>query len=136
MIRDAVEQDIPQLLKIGEKFHSLGQLPCKFDHAAMQDLFLRLMNDENSCLFISEGGTIGGLLSPYYCDPKWVMAVELFWWSEDRNGLKLLSRFEEWSEEKKAKEVRMTSMDIYPRAGEILGKLGYRAAEISHTKVI
>lgn len=132
-MRFATLDDMPRLLAWGEEFHKASGMPCRFDPDAVEAFLAGLI--ENGAVIVSDTGMIGGLLSPAYCDPEWIMAVELFWWAE-KDGLALLRAFEEWAAENGANEVRMTSLAALPRADGILRRKGYAAAEISYRKVI
>ena len=135
MIRQATHDDTPAIIAMGRKFHAQSGQPMAFDDAAAGALVSGLIDSDRGAIFISDGGMIGGALSPAYCDPAWIMAVELFWWAE-RDGLALLKAFEEWAADMGAKEVRMTTLAALPRAASIMKRRGYAASEISHSKVI
>lgn len=132
-MRKATAADIPRLIEMGRKFHAQSQLPFGFDPVAVENLLTALAI--NGAVIVSDHGAIGGVLNPAYCDPRWIMAVELFWWAE-KDGLSLLRAFEEWAAEMGANEVRMTSLASLPRADAILRRKGYAATEISYSKVI
>lgn len=134
-MRHATEDDIPRLLAWGRLFHEAGGLRCAYDEETVAGLLRNLIASDAGVVIVSDTGFIGGLLSPAYCDPKWVMAVELFWWAE-KNGLQLLHKFEEWASDMGAQEVRMTSLAELPRADGILRRKGYAPLEISYQKVI
>lgn len=136
MIRGAKISDFYPLLQICEKFHKMSQLPCNFDHAAMCETFSRLIEDDNSCLFLSEGGTIGGTITNPYCDPNYKIAVELFWFADDKQGLPLLRAFERWAKSKQANEIRMSTLSNIPKSAKLLSLLGYKPTEISHTRQV
>ena len=135
MIGPASHEDIPRLVAMGQKFHGMSGQAAPFDPDAVAGLLGQMIDSPAAVVLASDDGVIGGALSPAYCAPQWLMAVELFWWAE-RGGLRLLSEFEKWAQEIGAHEVRMTSLSAYPRAAEILSRRGYAASEISHTKVI
>lgn len=120
---------------MGQKFHAMSGQACPFDPEAFSDLIGRMIKTPSAVVLKSDAGMIGGVLSPAYCAPQWVMAVEVFWWAE-RGGLGLLRAFEEWAREQGAQEVRMTSLSANPRAGKVLARRGYAVSEISHAKVI
>lgn len=134
-MRQATADDIPRLKEFGRRFHALSGVPCRFDDEAVTKLLAGMVEADNAAIIMSENGAIGGVLSPAYCDPQWIMAVELFWWAE-RDGLALLRAFEEWAVGKGAQEVRMTSLAALPRADGILKRKGYGPIEISYQKVI
>lgn len=132
-MREARLNDIPRLLEWGRKFHEASKAPFGFNDEAVALFLADLM--ERGAVIMSDTGMIGGVLSPAYCDPEWIMAVEMFWWAE-RDGLALLKAFEDWAAENGASEVRMTSLAALPRADAILQRKGYEAMEISYQKVV
>lgn len=113
----------------------MSEMAAPFDGTAISDMLASLMASSHGAVLIGDAGVIGGALLPAYCAPSWVIAVEMFWWAES-GGLRLLRAFEDWAREAGASEVRMTSLAAQPRAAEILSRRGYKAAEISHSKVI
>jgi hypothetical protein len=135
VIREAVSADIPRIVEMGSRFHAASGIRAGYDEAAVGQLLAGLIASDSGCLFVSDFGMIGGALIPAYCDPSWIMAVEMFWWAE-RDGLSLLHRFEEWAAEHGAHEVRMTSLASLPRADAILRRKGFAPTEISYQKVI
>ena len=134
MIRAATAQDVPRIVEMGQRFHTAASLPMRFDAGAVAEMLSGMVASDSAALLVSDYGMIGGVLAPAYCDPAWVMAVELFWWA-DRDGLALLRAFETWGRENGAHEIRMTSLAALPRADAILRRKGYAATEISYAKV-
>lgn len=130
-MRTATADDIPALVAMGKRFHAQSRQPMRYDEAAIAALLGKMAGS----VFMHEHGCIGGVLAPAYCDPQWIMAVELFWWA-DRDGLQLLRAFEEWAVESGANEIRMTSLASLPRADVLLRRKGYAATEISYSRVI
>lgn len=133
MIRPATPEDIPALVDMGRKFHAASQMPMGFDPQAVEAFLGQLIPQGG--VFIGPRGAIGGALAPAYCDPAWVMAVELFWWAEG-GGMGLLRAFEAWAVESGAREVRMTSLAALERADRLLRLVGYSPVEISYQKVL
>lgn len=117
---------------MGRRFFTASGLPGDFDPAAFGAMLDRI--DADGGLFTSPRGMIGGVISPAWCAPNWLAAVELFWWAEDGQGLRLLRRFEAWARERGANEIRMTTLASMPSAERALR--GYLRAETSWTRVI
>jgi GNAT superfamily N-acetyltransferase len=134
-VRPATAEDIPALLTMTEAFHAASQLPCAFNRDAMAGVLARMIDADEATVLMTDRGLIGGMLNPAYCDPSWVYAVEMFWWSQG-DGMALLRAFEEWALHAGANEVRMTSLAALPRADGILRRVGYAPAEISYSKVV
>jgi len=134
MIREATKEDLPALLEMGLKFHAMSGHPMGFDGDAVSAFMISLIDNEAGCLLMTDKGAIGGVLAPAWCDPEWLMAIELFWWAEG-GGLKLMSEFEKWAESRGANEARMTSLAAHHRAADLLQLKGYAPSEISFSKV-
>jgi len=134
-VRKATFDDIPALLDMFKKFHAVSGQPMAFNREATADFVASLIGSASGAAIVSDTGMIGGVLAPAYCDPDWMMAIELFWWAE-RDGMALLRAFEDWGREVGAQEVRMTSLSELPRADAILRRKGYDPAEVSYSRVL
>lgn len=117
---------------MGRRFHQASAAPFGF----VDEAFLAVMDKcaEAGGLFQTEGGFLAGMIVPTMCDPNWKMAVELAWWAEDRQGLRLLGDFEKWARKNGANEIRMTTLAALPAADSIMHRRGYKPAETSWTK--
>ena len=135
-VRRATHDDIPRLVVMGRKFHEKAEIPAPYSEAATSNLLAGLIDSPDGAVFVTDAGMIGGMLAPAYCSTDWRMAVELFWWAEDRSGLRLLAMFEKWAQNSGANEIRMTTIAGLETATRILDRRGYRPIEISHIKVI
>lgn len=135
MIRPATQGDIPALLEMGRVFHAESGMAFRFDERAVEDFLGRMIESDGAVVLMTDRGGIGGVLTPAYCDPAWVYAVELFWWARG-DGLALLREFERWAQQAGAAEVRMTSLAALPRADRILRRVGYAPAEVSYSKAV
>lgn len=136
MIRTATHDDIPRLVEMGAAFHDASGQPFSYNEDATELLLKSMIDLPTATVIRSDNGLIGGMLNPAYCDPSWIMAVELFWWATDKQGVKLLSAFEEWAKSQGAHEVRMTTLEDMPGADKIMARRGYKATEISYQRVI
>lgn len=137
MIRPATASDIPRLLAMGEGFSDKARLieHVGYDAASMGKTFAWMVGDENCCVFIGENGAIGGMKSPHPFNHSHWIAQELFWWSEGREGLRLLDAFEAWATET-CGTVRMICLEaINPeRMGKLYGRRGYEPLEHGYIK--
>jgi GNAT superfamily N-acetyltransferase len=134
-VRPATAADIPALVDMGQAFHTASQLPCAYGRDIMAGVFARMIEADSAAVLMTDRGMFCGMLNPAYCDPSWVYAVEVMWWSRG-DGMALLRAFEEWAQQAGAKEIRMTSLAALPRADRILRHVGYSPAEISYSKVV
>lgn len=133
-VRLAKAQDMQRLLHYGEKFHTLSQLPCGFSRDAFADTLNCLMSAKDKTVLVTDGGMIGGAIIPAYCDPDWRIAVEMFWYSQDGHGLKLMNAFERWAFDNGANEVRMSAISALEKASRIYTMRGYTKTEESWAK--
>ena len=136
MIREASEADIPALVRMGEAFNKASGTPAKFNRDDAASAARNLIASPSGVVLVSEAGMIGGMMAPAYFNSDWVMAVELFWWAEDRRGLRLLGAFEKWAIESGANEVRMTTLGAIKGPERIPERRGYAPCEISYQKVL
>lgn len=136
MIREATVEDIPRLLEMGEKFAARARLEehVGYDPASMEKTFRALIENEAFCLFVGERGAIGGVKAPHPFNHARTIAEEQFWWSEGREGLRLLAKFEEWAGESVI--VMKTLEAVEPeRTGRLFERRGYTPLERSFVKV-
>lgn len=136
MIREATEADLAAVIDMGRKFHAAAKVQAPYSEAATKRTLRHLMASPEGVLLVSDSGMIGGGIAPAYCADNWKIAVEMFWWAEDRQGLRLLKAFEDWAVGQGVNEIRMTTIEGLDGAGRILERKGYRPTEISHGKVI
>jgi len=139
MIRPATEGDIPRLLAMGAKFAERARLNdhVGYDPASMEQTFRAMIERDEFCLFVGDGGAIGGIVAPHPFNFAQNIADELFWWSEGREGLALLAAYEEWAAGFGA-VVRMTALEAVEveRMVKIFARRGYRPLERAFVKVI
>ncbi len=138
MIREAVADDLPEIMAMLAHLQMASGALGKFDEDAVKATVIKMMEGEGSVVFRSERGLIAGFVMPAWDSPGWLMAVEFAWWAEDGRWMALLRRFEEWAREQGAGEVRMSSK-IGPRSGRIMKvfqRAGYEPREVCYRKVI
>ena len=137
MIRPASLSDIPRLLEMGAKFAAKARLAdhVGYDPADMAECFAALINGGHP-VFIGEAGAIGATSTPHPFNKAHIVAQELFWWSEGREGLRLLKALEDWCEAN-CHSLRMIALEaVEPeRTGRLYMKRGYEPLEHSYLKV-
>ena len=138
MIREATLDDIPALLDMGAKFAERADLAAHvgYDPASMAATFAAMIERDEFCLFIGDAGALGGMVAPHPFNHAQAIADELFWWSEGRDGLRLLEAYEEWATERGA-IVRMTALEaVNPdRMQKFYERRGYRPLERAFVRV-
>jgi hypothetical protein len=134
MIRRATQEDMSQMLVIGEKFCAAAGQP--LNREALERSLTVLLQSDNAAIFVNEdvSGIIAGLLFPSFFSGE-LIAQELFWWAQSE-GLSLLKHFEEWAQAAGASQVIMLCLDsIEPeRVAKIYQRRGYSALEHSFTR--
>ena len=135
MIRRATAADLDRLTEWGARFHAASGMAAPYDAQATRGFVAGLIDSPQAVVLVHDAGMIGGVLSPAYCAPGWLIAVELFWWAE-RDGMALLRAFEAWAQDAGADEIRMTTLAALPRAAKLMARGGYAPAETSYSKVI
>lgn len=138
MIREATLSDIPVLLAMWERFAEVAKLSehVGYDPESMGKSFAFMIEDENCIVLLSENGAIGGQKAPHPFNHAHWIAQELFWWSEGRDGLRLLTAFEQWSRDH-CHSLRMIALDaVEPvRTGELYQRLGFNPLEHGYIKI-
>lgn len=134
MIRAAEEGDIPEVIRLLLDFHAympLRDIP--YDLPALNTFVAHLI--ENGAIFLSEDGICGGLLSPMYFNPSYVVGVELFWWAP-KEGRALRQVFEAWARECGASAVQFSALgdDRLPAVTRLYRKAGFTPAEMTFFK--
>jgi hypothetical protein len=138
VIREAVPEDIPRLLEYGARFADRAKLSehVGYDAADMDRTFRLMIDAPEHVVFVSDAGAIGGMSGPHPFNYKHIIAQEVFWWSEGRDGLRLFHAFREWAQDK-AHSLRMITLEaVEPeRTGRLYERLGYAPLEHSYVKV-
>ena len=137
MIRRAKLEDIPALLEMGQRFAKKANLSdhVGYDPASMADTFERMIA-ANEPLFMTDTGAIGALTFPHPFNHAHKGAQELFWWSEGRDGLRLLKALTDYCETHCDSLSMITLEAIKPEAtGRLYERLGFKPLEHSYVKV-
>lgn len=147
MIRPATLDDIPEIARLGGRFHEQAQWGDIFPYSVADcaaSLAHFMASDAFICLVADEGGIVGmtaGAVSPLYFNHGHMSGEELFWWVDPAKGsqgigLRLLSALEDAARAKGCQSWQMKS--IARLNGERMGKLyarrGYRASELTYIK--
>lgn len=138
MIREATIDDIPRLLEMGQAFAERAELNAHvgYDPASMALTFGAMIESPSYCLFVSDTGAIGGVVGPHPFNHEQPIADEIFWWSEGRDGVRLLEAYEEWATAQGA-VVRMTALEaVEPdRMAKFYKRRGYVPLERAYVRV-
>lgn len=147
-IRRATEHDADALFGMARKFVAFA--PYR-DSLTVTDDELRAIITyftANATVFVADeaGSAIGmlvGILAPVWYAPSCKVATELAWWvePEHRGGtaaIRLMQAFEKWAQDEHAVMCSMSNLEINDggRVISMLGRMGYKLTEQSHTKRI
>lgn len=137
-IRLATPEDIPTLVRMGERFHAAVYakfMPFNADKIAYT--VAHLLDQPGGAVFVASVydvlvGTIGMWAFEHPISGEKV-ASEVFWWSEDgRSGLRLYHHGEQWAREQGATMFQMTAPN--QRVADFYGRLGLVQIETVHQK--
>ncbi len=128
-VRPATEADFPMMVELGARFHAASDEGGEFCPRVFTD-FLRLLLSDG-CIFVSERGMIGGLVSPSPWAKDHLIAMEAFWWAEDGRGMSLVRAYEAWAKSVGAGSICMGFIEATEpkRVEKILRECGYRLLE-------
>ena len=143
MIRDATEDDIPDLLVMGQKFFDLAGWPeiAEWDDASVTATLNHLIGSADGVLLaIDHGkdglvGMAGALLYPFYFNSAHRTGQELFWWVEPaargREALELFDALEGRARQQGAMSFKMGTVEGLRSATleRYYRRRGYRASE-------
>jgi hypothetical protein len=137
VIRPASSADIPKLLEMGETFSQKAKLAdhVGYDPDSMAETFAALIEGGHP-VFIGDSGAIGATSTRHPFNRAHIIAQELFWWSEGREGLRLLSALEEWCAVH-CHSLRMITLEaVEPeRTGRLYQRRGYAPLEHGYVRV-
>lgn len=136
MIREATIEDIPRLLAMGKTFAAKARLEdhVGYDPESMAKTFETMIERDEFALFIGEHGAIGGMRAPHPFNYASELVDEVFWWSEGREGIRLLAELEAWAD---GAVMRVSALEaVEPeRVGRLLARRGYAPLERAFVKV-
>ena len=136
MIREATTEDIPEIMALlAHLMMSSGALG-KFDEDAARAGAINIIEGEDSVMFRSRRGLIAGFTMSAWHSPGWLMAVEMWWWAEDKQWIPLLRAFEKWARDRGADEIRIsaTAGPENNQIQRIFSRVGFEPSEICYRK--
>ena len=123
MVRQATASDYPSIIEMGQRFHKMSpwsDMP--FSKEVMVATLERMTDNDAAVIYVNGTGVIGGVVAAgmYFGGEK--IAQELFWFA-DKDGIELLTAFEDWSEKKGASGVLMSAIPDDERPERIMNAL-------------
>jgi len=138
MIRNATLSDIPRLLDMGDRFADRARLAdhVGWDRESGEKTFRYLIESPDGVLVISDDGAAGGLAHPHPFNLSMRVGQEMFWWSEGKGGLALLTALEDEARSIGVLYWTMITLEaIRPQAtGKLYQRRGYTPLEHSYIK--
>ena len=122
---------------MGEGFSKLANLSehVGYEPESMKETF-RAMIEGGHPVFISDTGAIGATQTQHPFNASHITAQELFWWSEGRDGLRLLKALTVLCEEHCNRLIMITLEAVEPeRTGKLYERQGFAPLEHSYVKV-
>lgn len=137
MIRLATQEDMPELLRMGELFfNASGYAEMTAINLSDTEVLLDKLIEAGTLLTDGKGGMIGFVIFPLFMNASYFVAQELFWWvDEDQRksglGIELLSKAEELSKEYGANQMIMLSLKKLDgdRVSKLYKSRGYQERE-------
>ena len=140
MIRDAGLDDIPALLEMGRRFAWKAgfQDHIGFDDASVVGTLTALIEQDNGVCLIGDESMMGAVLYPHPFNKQHIAATELFWFSEGREGLSMLSVMEERVRDSGASSFTMATMEVVnaERMGRLYQARGFIPLDKNYIKVL
>lgn len=105
------------------------------NHKKLEQYLTGLLVSEHGVVLRTDTGAITGV---HVSDPcrDWEVLVETAWYSEGRDGLRLLGAFEQRGVELGLDEVRMTTLEVNSGVERVLKRRGYSIMETSHRLIL
>lgn len=139
MIREAREEDIPQIVRMGRSaFESGGyQHFVDFDAFSAAESARAFIDSPDVAFVVMEGliGMAAALVAPFYFNRAKLFAQEIFWWVEHARETKsMIMGLEAASKEKGASVLMIPSLTA--STSRLYQRMGYRPMELYHMKVL
>jgi hypothetical protein len=135
VIRRATADDVPEMVRLCAEFHAYSPYRdvAEFDPEGFAAFAAGVI--ERGVAFMSEEGTLGGVLTSPYFNPGVVFAAELFWWAR-KGGQQLRAAFEDWGRENGAVAVQFSGLadERAPTITRVFRRAGYEPVELAFMK--
>lgn len=126
--------------EFARRFHALSVWKDEaFDADAVSDFLDALEANPNGFFKITSGGVVGGVLMPLWFAPSSVLAVELFWYAEEKGeGARLREAFEAWAHESGAAQIVFSALADERESvlRRVMSRSGYTPYEIGFRKKV
>jgi len=134
MVRDCDLSDLEHLMDLAIGFND-KHYDVKLNRGKTYQYLRNLIQSEDAVVLCTGTGAIVGVKIDDPCR-DWTVLVETAWYSEGRDGLRLLRAFEQRGRDMEVDEVRMTTLAVNSGVSPVLERLGYLEIETSHRLLI
>lgn len=144
MIRQATLKDLPQLHRMGRRFHEVSGYAevSEYDPESVDPVFRGMI--ETGTLFTDgQSGFLGFIVFPIFFDNSVTAAQELFWWVDEnarstKLGVELLDAYEKRAKEMGASVVMAGSLSALDsvKVNHLYLKRGYKSLDTSYMRSI
>lgn len=128
-VRRALLSDIPQIVDLVERLVVATSMPQAMDRDWTAATLAGLISSPGGAVWISAQGFLAASVTRTVISPD-LIAQEHGWYSEDRQGLRLLRAYEAWAVVMGARCIQVST----GFGGPDLARLGYRATELAWVK--
>ena len=144
MIRAAITDDLPNLLRMSESFFNASGYEdiTTFDNSDSKELLIKLI-DLGTIITDGKSAMLGFVIFPMFMNKSTIMSQELFWWVDEdargtSTGIKLLKMAEQISKDSGATVMNMLSLEDLDgeKVNKMYSKLGYKRKEQSYMRVL
>lgn len=141
MIREAVIEDIPVMVKLGKEFFDFTELGriTEYDADSAAKTFKALIENEMATILLIEidGKVVGGagaVLSPFYFNLNHITGQEFFWFVSEKyrgtkESLKLFNALEGWAKDQGANSFFMIALKCNDGIKKLYEHKGYYEQE-------
>lgn len=133
-VRDCTLADLSFLLEKAHAFNS-RYYGIPLNPEKLEQYLTGLIVAEQGVVLRTDTGAITGVNISDPCR-DWEVLVETAWYSEGRDGLRLLAAFEQRGLEWGLDEVRMTTLEVNSGVERVLKRRGYSVMETSHRLIL
>ena len=139
MIKKATLEDLQHIVDMGIEFVESLAMPIPYSELDLALTAKQLVTGDNSAVFITDGGMVGGDIMPFFLNRQVHVVQERFWWvnPENRNsgvGKALREAFEDWAQSHGADIGAF--MTVTERGEDSLKSAGYFQTEKYYWRVL
>ena len=150
IVRNAIAEDFPQYLPLGQAFHAASPMHnvIPFDTEGFSNFFLHAVQNPDIGVWLAEDdgeiiGIAGALFYPMYFSPSNMVVQELWWWltPEARGkgaGQAMYDMIESWAIAKNATAIFMIALEDNraDKMASLYARKGFRPMERTYIREV